>query len=1054
MNKAVLYLPKKLLQSYIIKNFSKFTVEEYFLLVKNGNSIPPYLFPQNEIISKNTEVLLNELEKNDFIITYFNDEAITGEVIDFIIEKNLSVTRTQLNLKPVLKNNKKLRNHLIKKGTLTLDDLDMNDLDDELADVLYDNNFVPTTKDLVDYPILRKNSGLVKRCISHEPRAIMILDNITEEYISIAVSHGFIAKKEDYLRRPTLQKYEELLHESYNYDKSVVAFMSKDMITYFIESDFYKSGITLTEEELNANPDLFYFGKIVSRTIVEHPELIKKIKEKCYIGTDALDYVLSQVEITEEDFYNNPDLAKSAELIFRLPEFKLFYYYLDDKEKEMALTEYLKEGKDITTLPFLNPIFTGKIPLDQISRMKSLIETKVDESNIDVQKYYSDILDSLIDGTINIKYYQQKSTYRYPDLVSLNDDVLYAFEKGTKEALDNLINDIYMFTRHTIDIEEIREKIYEFQREYNETHELNPDITLDFYNKVLNQHRNAFMSSHKQTIIDNISYKIELTDKKKQTIINGKKLELVTKFISHYDYEKLSTSIEEIKQKEDVAIQTILNNKDIKKNHSYITEGMLRRLNIIFQTRGIITKEDVMEKLNIEDKEAVTFIVKQYDKIRMELSQNIEYTPSITLPDIRKIGGLNYTNFKIADNTRMYANLSRILINLDEETVKEILSNEHIEEILPLIHFINVTTELNSVTFINILRSYDRVREKIASAKHIEDDGDLSIEILSSIDDVIFLANAYASVNDITKYAFKESTLDLLDDYDLARYAEFYTKTLSRQTSNIPYINVTTDITSYVSGDYTDTDRLAIGKKPANDSCIDLLNSAGRSTYLECLGKETGDVIMVRNQMNKSFDNRILIFRRGNVVQLVPKAGSRSTVSAQDLKLIADQIMNEAIRHNDNIDYVIVNGKYEGFEVIEEARLISEFPHADVFKEGTILCSKEEKPEFDFKAEPKVTYRKPRKKLNTSPTELEITRIKALDILLTENKSLKEEKSRSFEPFYMKEYIKVICNEEFYIAVKKDGTLEELILPTASEEALIEMEEVRRLLTGEETLKR
>ena len=42
---------------------------------------------------------------------------------------------------------------------------------------------------------------------------------------------------------------------------------------------------------------------------------------------------------------------------------------------------------------------------------------------------------------------------------------------------------------------------------------------------------------------------------------------------------------------------------------------------------------------------------------------------------------------------------------------------------------------------------------------------------------------------------------------------------------------------------------------------------------------------------------------------------------------------------------------------------------------------------------------------------------------------VKENMSRDFEPFYSEEYKKKICGEDWYIAVKNDGTVEELTLP-------------------------
>ena len=65
---------------------------------------------------------------------------------------------------------------------------------------------------------------------------------------------------------------------------------------------------------------------------------------------------------------------------------------------------------------------------------------------------------------------------------------------------------------------------------------------------------------------------------------------------------------------------------------------------------------------------------------------------------------------------------------------------------------------------------------------------------------------------------------------------------------------------------------------------------------------------------------------------------------------------------------------------------------------------------------------------------------------MIKNLELKELNSRNFEPFYMSEYNKVVCGEDWYLAEKKDGTIEELILPTNSKEKYEEISNVKNEL--------
>ena len=102
--------------------------------------------------------------------------------------------------------------------------------------------------------------------------------------------------------------------------------------------------------------------------------------------------------------------------------------------------------------------------------------------------------------------------------------------------------------------------------------------------------------------------------------------------------------------------------------------------------------------------------------------------------------------------------------------------------------------------------------------------------------------------------------------------------------------------------------------------------------------------------------------------------------------------------------------------------------------------------ELDFNVEPKCSYKKPRKKISYQPTETEITRLRALKITMETNPETKENMSRSFEPFYSKEYAKVICGEDWYIAFKNDGTVEELVLPIKDSRILEEIKKIKDTL--------
>ena len=189
---------------------------------------------------------------------------------------------------------------------------------------------------------------------------------------------------------------------------------------------------------------------------------------------------------------------------------------------------------------------------------------------------------------------------------------------------------------------------------------------------------------------------------------------------------------------------------------------------------------------------------------------------------------------------------------------------------------------------------------------------------------------------------------------------------------------------------------------------------------------------------------------------MVTRAGESFPIDLY--KTIADQIIQQSIANNDNIDYVFVNSfsfnSIDGNYVsVKDSRFVNRFSHADFSDSAILLSSKrkmqgfeEKELELDFDIEPKCSYQKPRKKISYQPTETEITRLRALKIAMETNSETKENMSRSFESFYSKEYAKVLCGEDWYIAIKNDGTVEEIILPIKDARMIAEIEEIKNIL--------
>lgn len=410
--------------------------------------------------------------------------------------------------------------------------------------------------------------------------------------------------------------------------------------------------------------------------------------------------------------------------------------------------------------------------------------------------------------------------------------------------------------------------------------------------------------------------------------------------------------------------------------------------------------------------------------------------------------GFNYNNYLIGDNNKVIENLASLLINLNEEEIDKILNNKDlVSEISFLLPFINIVEELDVDTYKNIILSYDKVKNKILEYS-------TENEILKNIDDIISLANAYNSLDDITLLALGEKVVLELEEHNSLEYFEFYKKMLNKKESNIPPVNFKHQNYYLESGFYSDPNRLLIGKIPDKKSCIDLLNVAGKGTYSEVLLGKSADAILVKNE-EKDLVSRILVFRRGNVIQM-------GTVSSEIFPIslyqkIADQIIKESILKDDNIDYVFLNELSSSIIdkkiYIKDSRFVTRFPHADFSENAILLSSKnkikgleDENINLNFDINAKATYEKLRREVSYNPSKDDINRLRALKIAMENNLEIKENLSSNFETIYLKNYNNIVCGEDWYIGIKKDGTIEELSLDTQEEKMEEEKEKARNFL--------
>jgi len=926
------------------------------------------------------------------------------------------------------------------------------------------SSYVPDEYDLINSSLFLKSDILMSRAINKNPYFILKLTNPSDTLIQLALSKGFIPEKKHFIHHPYLKKSVILLEKAFENDPSIIVFFEKKQINCNVIKSARDRGFIASENELLENRDLCNFQYIMEDAIRNNPRLIVLIGENCNIDYNLLKETLKKYKITKEDLEHNVALTKYYSLMKMLPEFYLYSAYLDDNKKMEAIASRLTVSNVLTTadLPFLDYRFGGKVNINDINELLTNLNLSIDEDDIDIQAKYLQVLDKIVDGIVNLKYIQNKTNFKYPDIVSLNNALMLLFNdmELTKnpDLFSNFIYELYLFSGKTVSIEEIAKEINNFFKIYVSKKTIDLSVTNEFCNKILNQHRNCFMSNEKIRLLALVVENMSLSDKKKVAILNGLKLEKIAEYIKYKNYQLLGITEEQIDVELANAKNSILNNKKIKKLGIQIDSLMLDYLASEFKKSGIIDEQFVRKTLNITNVDVSRFVVKKFEQIKFRFIDRINLSEEecVLVLRNRKKAGLNQTNYIIGDNRRCVNNLAELIIKLDEKTIKKILDNKKIiGEVAFLLPFINLIEELNIYTFMNILTYYDKIRKEMLKNDVISEAKDINLIILKRITELITLANAYGSVDAIILYALGKNIVSEIGEHNSLKYLDFYIKMLYRKQGGIPPVNLKTPNYYFESGVYTDPERLLIGKKPDRDSCIDLLNTSGVCTYNELLLQNSGDVILVRDsQMN--LISRILIFRRGNVVQMVTRKGEY--YNAEIYEAIANQIIQCSIAHNDNIDYVFVNSSSINLEaskllLVEDNRFFNNFMHADFLNSAVLLSSKkkvlgfeETALELDFEVAPLTLYTKNRKNISFHPTENEITRLRALKMLMENNFLMNEELSSAFKSFSFNEYNMAVCGEDWYIALDNYGTIEELRLPIDNLEMQKEIEIAKNIL--------
>ena len=833
--------------------------------------------------------------------------------------------------------------------------------------------------------------------------------------------------KDDFYLNPNLRSNYDLLMNCFLEDASFIVFFDVNDITKSIEESALERGFSVCLKDLEFNPSLRNIPFIMKKAISLDPSMIRYVGRKCYLDSDFVLDTLKKYSITISDLFDNPDICSNIFVMKYLPQYKFYRGYLKKGEKIDYVSSTLKNGESITNLPFLYKRFGSSVDSSLLEELYNVLRIDASESDIDFQEECFNKLDKFIDALVSNKY--RSSHFKYSSIDDVNKSMLYAFDKSlllkNYSSIVDIISDLSSFAGDSLQF--VQKNVLDFYTSFLCIGTLSLSSTSVFCNGVLNRHRNSYLSHYKDVFFKCLYSKFYLSSKKRNLIYNSRKLDLITSYIRDSKFYLLGvSSIDDLISN---VCNDIINNKYIIK--SGVDLSCIDSLGVIFKQNGSLEVSDVSGILGCSDDKVCNFIVRKFHSIKLGFLDNVvlrDDSLDISLYEKSMIG-FNYNNFNIYDDDKYFSNIASVLVSIDEVSLRKILKNRNIiSSIKWLVLFIDLFPEFDVSDFISVMSSFDVVSEKIKSVS--------SGDIIDNLDDLFSLSSSYSSCGNLEASVLGDEFISTIGNMGIKLYVDYYLRTLRRDKSHIPPVSFSFDGFYFESGVYGDIDRLLIGYNVSGSSCIHI----GSKTFDEVLLGDDGDVILVRDSDNNVV-SRIFVFRLGSVIQLVSNLNTKYSIDVY--KEISRLIIDKAKVFGDNIDFVCVNGlscvDSKSYDMLDDNRFITLFPHADVFSRVIVLYSN---GVMDFDSTPKCFYPKVRCGVNYNSSDFVITRLRALDVILESDPLIKEEKRSKFVPFFSKEYRSVVNGEDWYIALRNDGVLEELALPI-SHECYDEMDSVR-----------
>lgn len=759
------------------------------------------------------------------------------------------------------------------------------------------------------------------------------------------------------------------------------------------------------------------------------------------------------------DLLAHPSFCKNRIFMQTLIEFdssyEVFDYNLSFERKRGILTACLieKDAKKFLSLPFLTPEYGYEGGAAFAYEVVKLLFFEIEEEDQNTQQFYYQRMNQLLDGLALASYRKMRRFRAFSDYADINEKVLFYLKRYSyakdQEFLSLLADEIVFETKKENLTPYYRKKVEELAQVYEKERRLPRELTTPFYRKILQFQQQYFTKKKKKEWVERLTCFLPLTSSMSQKIqisddLKALSAEEIKQMVSKEEIERLHEKLYQWKK--------------LKKEGIVLDSKLFMSLDDLF-FQNQLTKEGISSVFPQASKRGIKMLVNQYTKVILSHLPSFRHPTAVTMH--RSSYPYHYHNYKIATNYHIASFLAELLLISSKQDLEDIFyqgkKDPSLRELLPIFGYFK---ETSAEALKNIYANYSMI------LRHMKEERKIHVErkeeVMNHFDQVLLLSQAYGSVDDISLAVLGQDRVDKIVSFqetsqDSKKYLNTYLAMIKEKKVTIPPISGTYQYYSYATAENFDVERLMIGKN-CDSSCIGPDN-AGEAAFYECLTQETGDVLMIRDQETQEFVARALLFRRGNFVIMDfihDRLGIASQFYTKDFLVpLGMEMMAKAKEQGDNLEYFFVNDPTglleEEFPTIEHLAFVDSMPHADLEEFASLITPHEGEidPNPSLVIEGSYdTVSSPLKRLE-EVTEKEMDRLLALDVLLEEKKSLREEKARNFEPFQREKYEELYKGDEFYLGILKDHSLEMMCLPTMNSEKRKQVEAVRDYLLEE-----